>query len=110
MLTCEVSLLSLQKRLCVSDYMPKQTEINERMRSILIDWLIQVHGRFGLLQETLYLTVCLIDRFLQVLMQCFFNALYHIARKIGNTVLSRSDLSSDVPQSMERQVMAGIRR
>lgn len=46
--------------------MSKQTEINERMRSILVDWLIQVHGRFGLLQETLYLTVNLIDRFLEV--------------------------------------------
>ena len=46
--------------------MPKQNEINERMRSILIDWLIQVHGRFGLLQETMYLTVYLLDKFLEV--------------------------------------------
>jgi len=58
-------LRTIEKKLYVSDYMPKQTEINERMRSILIDWLIQVHGRFGLLQETLYLTVHLIDRFLE---------------------------------------------
>lgn len=39
--------------------------INGRMRGILIDWLIQVHLRFHLLQETLYLTVGIIDRFLQ---------------------------------------------
>jgi len=32
-----------------------------------MDWLIQVHQRFHLLQETLYLTVAIIDRFLQVL-------------------------------------------
>ncbi len=49
--------------------MNKQSDINERMRAILIDWLIQVHTRFGLLQETLYLTVCIIDRFLEVNMK-----------------------------------------
>lgn len=41
-------------------------EITERMRALLIDWLIQVHSRFQLLQETLYLTVAVLDRFLQV--------------------------------------------
>ncbi|KAK2819726.1 hypothetical protein Q7C36_021372 [Tachysurus vachellii] len=40
-------------------------EINERMRALLIDWLIQVHSRFQLLQETLYMTVAILDRFLQ---------------------------------------------
>eukprot|EP00794_Sanderia_malayensis_P009464 gene9464-10451_t len=58
-------LKTLEKKFRVGDYMHKQTEINERMRSILIDWLIQVHTRFGLLQETLYLTVHVIDRFLE---------------------------------------------
>ena len=46
--------------------MKKQPEINEKMRAILIDWLIQVHLRFGLLAETLYLTVTVIDRYLSV--------------------------------------------
>lgn len=41
-------------------------EITGKMRAILIDWLCQVHHRFHLLQETLYLTVSIIDRFLQV--------------------------------------------
>lgn len=41
-------------------------EITERMRALLIDWLVQVHSRFQLLQETLYLTVAVLDRFLQV--------------------------------------------
>lgn len=41
-------------------------DINERMRALLIDWLIQVHSRFQLLQETLYMTVAILDRFLQV--------------------------------------------
>ena len=46
------------------NYMGAQPEINERMRCILVDWLIQVHHRFSLLQETLYLTVSIIDRYL----------------------------------------------
>lgn len=41
-------------------------EINGRMRAILIDWLVQVHSKFQLLQETLYMCVALIDRFLQI--------------------------------------------
>ncbi|NWI87024.1 CCNB2 protein, partial [Pitta sordida] len=39
--------------------------INGRMRAILVDWLVQVHSRFHLLQETLYMCVAIIDRFLQ---------------------------------------------
>jgi hypothetical protein len=35
------------------------------MRAILIDWLIEVHLKFKLLPETLFLTVNLIDRFLE---------------------------------------------
>ncbi|KAJ0445537.1 putative cyclin domain-containing protein [Helianthus annuus] len=42
----------------------QQSDINERMRSILIDWLIEVHHKFDLQHETLFLTVNLIDRFL----------------------------------------------
>ncbi|KAG6402411.1 hypothetical protein SASPL_134604 [Salvia splendens] len=50
---------------CVpSNYMTRQSDINERMRGILIDWLIEVHYKFELMDETLYLTVNLIDRFL----------------------------------------------
>ncbi|XP_042263318.1 G2/mitotic-specific cyclin-B2-like isoform X1 [Thunnus maccoyii] len=41
-------------------------EITDRMRALLIDWMVQVHSRFQLLQETLYLTVAILDRFLQV--------------------------------------------
>ena len=35
------------------------------MRGILVDWIIEVHLRFKLLPETLFLTVNLIDRFLE---------------------------------------------
>ena len=47
------------------NYMKSQTDINEKMRGILIDWLIEVHLKFKLLPETMFLTVNLIDRFLE---------------------------------------------
>lgn len=45
-------------------YMDTQAEIQWSMRSVLMDWLVQVHHRFNLLPETLYLCVNYIDRFL----------------------------------------------
>ena len=46
-------------------FMENQPHINERMRSILIDWLVEVHLKFKLVPETLYLTTNLIDRYLE---------------------------------------------
>jgi hypothetical protein len=46
-------------------YMGVQNDINEKMRAILIDWLIEVHMKFKLLPETLFLTINMIDRFLE---------------------------------------------
>lgn len=36
------------------------------MRAILIDWLVDVHLKFKLVDETLFMTVNLIDRYLSV--------------------------------------------
>lgn len=47
-----------------SKYMLNQPDINEKMRRILVDWLLKVHGKFKLLPETLYLTINIIDRYL----------------------------------------------
>ena len=47
------------------NYMSHQPEINDKMRSILIDWLIEVHLKFKLLPETLFITVSIIDRYLE---------------------------------------------
>lgn len=41
-----------------------QTDIQWSMRSVLMDWLIQVHHRLSLLPETLFLCVNYVDRFL----------------------------------------------
>ncbi len=56
----------LERKFPVKHHFLEGQDINARMRGILIDWLVQVHLRFHLLQETLYLTVAIIDRFLQV--------------------------------------------
>jgi G2/mitotic-specific cyclin 2 len=47
-----------------ADYMEHQEDLEWKMRGILIDWLIEVHTRFHLLPETLFLAVNIIDRFL----------------------------------------------
>lgn len=52
------------KMLPNAHYMDNQHEIQWSMRSVLMDWLVQVHHRFGLLPETLFLCVNYIDRFL----------------------------------------------
>ncbi|KAF1356194.1 cyclin-like protein [Delphinella strobiligena] len=46
------------------DYMESQVELEWKMRGILVDWLLEVHTRFRLLPETLFLAVNIIDRFL----------------------------------------------
>lgn len=45
-------------------YMELQQEVSERMRAILVDWLIEVHFKFKLFPETLFLTINLLDRFM----------------------------------------------
>jgi hypothetical protein len=59
------NLLDEQKEIkSLSGYMNLQTDINEKMRAILVDWIIDVHYKFKLTPETLFLTVNLIDRYL----------------------------------------------
>jgi G2/mitotic-specific cyclin 3/4 len=56
---------SLEQRMAPNPrYMEQQQEIQWSMRAVLIDWVVQVHSRFSLLPETLFLTVNYIDRFL----------------------------------------------
>jgi len=45
-------------------YMAKQPDINMNMRAILVDWLVEVAEEYKLHDETLYLAVNYIDRFL----------------------------------------------
>lgn len=117
-------LAKIERNLQVKDYMPVQTEINERMRAILVDWLVQVHSRFGLLQETLYLTVYIIDRFLEVhvvsrsklqllgvsamLIACKFEETY--APEIGDFVyISDNSYSKGQIKKMEQLILRTIK-
>ena len=46
------------------DYMDGQSDINWSMRQTLVDWLLQVHLRYHMLPETLWIAVNIVDRFL----------------------------------------------
>ena len=48
------------------DYMEGQSDITPKMRLILLDWLVEVHRKFGLLQPTLFLCINLLDRYLSI--------------------------------------------
>lgn len=59
-------LMSVEGKKAINpEYMGNQSDINEKMRAILVDWLIDVHLKFKLCSETLFLTVNLIDRYLE---------------------------------------------
>ena len=48
------------------NYFSFQTEINDKMRAILIDWLIDVQTKFNFKEETLYITIYIIDCYLSL--------------------------------------------
>lgn len=45
-------------------YMDHQEHLEWHLRGVLVDWLIEVHARFHLLPETIFLAINIIDRFL----------------------------------------------
>ncbi|WWD21483.1 hypothetical protein CI109_105969 [Kwoniella shandongensis] len=58
-------MLAIEKETMASaDYMDKQVELQWKMRAILMDWLIEIHSKFRLLPETLFIATNLVDRFL----------------------------------------------
>ena len=69
------------------NYMSKQKDINNRMRAILIDWLIDVHLKYKMVPQTMYISVNLIDRYLsknetnRMKLQCVGVASMFIASK-----------------------------
>ena len=53
------------KGIALTNYMSLiQTDINEKMRIILINWLIEVHFKFRMVNETLFICINIIDRYL----------------------------------------------
>lgn len=61
-----------------------QSDITEKMRSVLLDWIVDVHLKFKLLPETLFLTIHIID------MYCFDYMAQH----------NRTDTDSQKPVSI----------
>lgn len=58
-------LQDLERKFAVPEnYLAKQQEVTAKMRTVLIDWLNEVHLQFHLFTETYYLTVGIIDRYL----------------------------------------------
>jgi cyclin-A len=50
-----------------ADFMRRQTMITENMRSILVDWLVDVSVHFEVMDETLHLAVSYINRTLSLI-------------------------------------------
>lgn len=47
-------------------YMASQTDINIKMRAILVDWIIEMHDKFNFKPQTLFQTIWLIDTYLSL--------------------------------------------
>jgi cyclin B len=58
-------LMKKEEQFISTSYMKKQTDINENMREILVDWIVEVHYKYQMKGETLFLAISLIDRFLE---------------------------------------------
>ncbi|KAI5703175.1 hypothetical protein M8J76_005751 [Diaphorina citri] len=50
-----------------ANYMRKQNDINSEMRSVLVDWLIEVAEEYKMHNETLHLAINYVDRFLSLM-------------------------------------------
>ena len=65
-----VNMRSEEARLKISPTFLKEvqvsTEVKDTSRAFLVEWIIDVHRKFRLVPETLYVTVFLIDRFLSL--------------------------------------------
>ncbi|KAJ2919027.1 hypothetical protein MD484_g1465, partial [Candolleomyces efflorescens] len=99
------------------NYMNHQNEINWEHRGILVDWILQVHNRFNLLSESLFLTVNLIDRFLSLRpislnkLQLVGLACFFIATKFEETcapsvseIVFLSDNQYSVPEVLKAEM------
>lgn len=111
--SCNNLIVEASKYYATPDYMNSfQTEINDRMRAILFNWLVDVHYKWKLMPETLFLTFNLIDRYLSLkntmkeelqcvgvsalLIACKYEEIYfpelHDFREITDNTFSKSDI------------------
>jgi hypothetical protein len=64
--TADVIFIAFQTKYPIKQNYLEGQEVTSKMRGVLVDWLVEVHEQFHLVAETLYLTVAIIDRYLQV--------------------------------------------
>ena len=57
-----VYLKQLEKEQEIKENFLSTSLVTGKMRAVLINWLAEVHLQFKLMQETLYLTVSIVDR------------------------------------------------
>lgn len=117
------NLLEEEKNLAIRPlphFIERQTEINPRMREILIDWIVDIHYKFKMKPKTLYLTIHLIDTYLsfKIIERCKFQLLGIAAFLISSKLeevkpisvndlvfLSDSAFSKDEVLEMESQLL-----
>lgn len=58
-------LIELERKQRISTSFLQGKTVTTKMRAILVDWLMQVHAKFRLLQETMYLCVYILDAYLE---------------------------------------------
>jgi len=60
-----VHLRWLENKYAINESYLRGKKIIPKMRAVLTDWMVEVHQQFTLLQETLYLSVAILDRYMQ---------------------------------------------
>jgi hypothetical protein len=52
--------------MCCREYFDRHTGLNEQMRKILVDWLVDVHRKFKLRPQTLFMAINIMDRYMEL--------------------------------------------
>lgn len=61
-----IYLFKLENSFPIGDsYLSNQMDVTPKMRSVLLDWINEVHNQFSLELETYHMAVSMIDRYLQ---------------------------------------------
>ncbi|XP_071739092.1 G2/mitotic-specific cyclin S13-7-like [Rutidosis leptorrhynchoides] len=57
---------NLECEMIVGDYFHLQPELNARRREELVNWLLTIHSGWKLAEDTLYMSINILDRFLSL--------------------------------------------
>ena len=57
-----------EKKCCITEdyFRKKQKQVDNKMREVLVDWLIEVHNRYKMRDETIFMAIKLIDKYLSL--------------------------------------------